>query len=62
MGDRELNNQNPFSRFLRFRDVRYLKHHFGDVIYSVKIVQLVTLLVTFLAWIIEIFSSFEITN
>lgn len=37
IGDRELVNQNPVSRFLKFKEVRYLKHHYGDVGYSVKI-------------------------
>ena len=62
MGDREQNAQNPFTRLLKFKDIRYVKHYQGEIVYTVRILQVIAILITFLSWIIVIFADFHITS
>lgn len=55
MRERQLRTPSVFSRLLRFKEVKYQKYFYGEMVHNVRILQLIALLLSFLSWVMIVF-------
>jgi len=55
MRDRSLRAPSLFNRMFRFKEAKYQRYYYGEMVHNVRILQLISICISFLSWVMIVF-------